>query len=99
MGEKTELKLYLAGSGEHAEEVLTLLKEALQAVVDGNYELQVVDLLKNPDYGVHDKVFCTPTLLLRSGNLECRMLGLIKYPEELARLLCSVEANMEAAEE
>lgn len=69
------LKLYLAGSSKHSTDAVVAVKEILEGVLKGNFELEVVDVLKNPEHAVADEVIATPTLLIKTPGPERRTIG------------------------
>ncbi|OQX30180.1 MAG: hypothetical protein B0D96_11645 [Candidatus Sedimenticola endophacoides] len=66
--------LYLAGEAP-AEAVLEAIRQAMQALVDGVYDLDVVNVLEHAEEADAEGVFCTPTLVININGMECRLIG------------------------
>lgn len=61
--EKWAFKYYVAGQTEKSLTAADRLKTCLDDMLKDQYSLEVVDLLLNPELGVTDNIFTTPTLL------------------------------------
>ena len=70
-----ELKLYIVGriskSVKVVEEVVELLKDAL----DGHYDLEVIDIINNPELAEKDGILATPALEKVSPEPVRRIIG------------------------
>ena len=62
MASKIVLKLYITGETPNSRKALKNLQEILAGKLKGAYQLQVVDVLKNPGLAEKDKILATPTL-------------------------------------
>ena len=66
-GEKTEvvweLRLYVAGQTPKAVLSFTNLKKICEEHLKGQYKIEVIDLLQNPQLARGDQIFATPTLV------------------------------------
>lgn len=58
-----ELKLYIVGETRKSMSLLNDLKSTLESALKGDYSLEVVDVLEDPQRAIDDKVFATPTLV------------------------------------
>ena len=60
---KYQLKLYVVSQTPHAIRALENLKQICDTELDGQYELRVIDVLKEPLLAEEDKIIATPTLV------------------------------------
>lgn len=58
-----ELRLYVAGQSPKSVTAFTNLKKLCDAHLAGNYRIEVVDLLKNPQLSIDDQIVAIPTLV------------------------------------
>jgi circadian clock protein KaiB len=61
-GRKYVLRLYVTGETPNSVRAIHNLKELLAGELNGLYELQVVDLMKNPQLAEDEKILATPML-------------------------------------
>lgn len=61
-GRKYKLKLYVTGQTPNSQRAIKNLKEILANELKGMYELEVIDVLKNPHLAEQEKILATPTL-------------------------------------
>lgn len=60
---KILLKLYFAGHNERSEKILANLERLLREELRNQYELTVIDVIKNPQLAESENILATPTLL------------------------------------
>jgi circadian clock protein KaiB len=71
-----QLTLYVSGKTVvRSERTIANLRRILEEEVDGEYELNVCDVLEEPQLAEKDKVLATPTLILRSPPPARRIVG------------------------
>lgn len=58
-----KLRLYVAGQTPRSLAALSNLKRICAKHLDGKYELEVIDLIKNPQLGQGDQILAIPTLV------------------------------------
>lgn len=58
-----KLRLYVAGQTPRSLAALSNLKRICAKHLDGKYELEVVDLIKNPQLAQGDQILAIPTLV------------------------------------
>lgn len=61
-GRKYKLKLYVTGQTPNSLRAIKNLEEILADEMKGMYELEVIDVLKNPQLAEQEKILATPTL-------------------------------------
>jgi circadian clock protein KaiB len=59
------LRLYVAGQTSKSMTALENLKKICEEYLEGRYQIQVVDLLKNPQLASGDQILAVPTLVRR----------------------------------
>jgi circadian clock protein KaiB len=62
-GRYIELRLYVAGQSPKSLAALANLKKFCAEHLDGQYELQVIDLVKTPQLAQNDQILAIPTLV------------------------------------
>ena len=60
---KLKLRLYLTGNTPTSERALINLKELMENELKTQYELEIIDILENPQLAEDEKIIATPTLL------------------------------------
>jgi circadian clock protein KaiB len=58
-----QLRLYVAGQTPRSLAALSNLKRICAEHVDGKYQLEVIDLIKNPQLAQGDQILAIPTLV------------------------------------
>jgi circadian clock protein KaiB len=61
--EKVVLRLYIAGSSDRSTRAIQNAKEICDEHLAGTYELDVVDLFKQPTLAKDDQILAVPTLI------------------------------------
>jgi circadian clock protein KaiB len=62
-GRYMDLRLYVAGQSPKSLAALANLKKFCAEHLDGQYELQVIDLVKTPQLAQNDQILAIPTLV------------------------------------
>jgi circadian clock protein KaiB len=62
-GDEWVLRLYVAGQTPKSINAFKNLKAICENKLDGKYEIEVIDLLVNPQLAGDDQIFATPTLV------------------------------------
>lgn len=63
MGEEIKLKLYVIGESPSARRTMSRLKEIMENNFQGEYTLEVIDLIKRPQLAEEEKIMATPTVV------------------------------------
>ena len=90
-GEKWRLRLYIAGVTPKSVAALENLERICSTHLQGQYSIEVIDLLKKPGLAKGDQIFAIPTLVRRLprpikkiigdlSNTERTMVGLNLLP-------------------
>lgn len=89
------LKLYVTGKTPRAEVAIANLRRICEEELQGRYELQIIDVIENPQLAEDEKILATPTLIKRLplplrrviGDLSDKekvLLGLDVWPESVS---------------
>lgn len=77
------LKLYVAGSSPRATLAIENLKRICESDLSGRYELQIIDVLANPELAEQDKILATPTLIKQLPPPLRRVIGDLSDSEKV----------------
>jgi len=69
------LKLYVTGSNPRAELAVLNLRRICEQELAGKYELQIIDVLENPQLAEDEKILATPTLIKQLPPPLRRVIG------------------------
>ena len=79
------LRLFIAGATDSAEKAKaaleTICADLRSADVSSSVDLQIVDVLADPDLALMDQVFATPTVIRVSPGPSRRLFGDLSSPE------------------
>lgn len=57
------LRLYIAGAAPHSTQALENIRALCSEHVDDDYDLEIVDVLRDPRRALNDGILVTPTLV------------------------------------
>jgi circadian clock protein KaiB len=87
------LRLYVAGASPNSTLAVANLRAALGGVSEHRVELEIVDILEDPDRGLRDAVVLTPMLVRLEPLPERRVLGSLGDRAVLLSVLGLLEAT------
>ena len=70
-----QLRLYVAGQSPKCVTALTNLKQICETHLAGRYEIEVIDLLKNPKLAEGDQILAIPTLVRKLPTPIKKIIG------------------------
>ncbi len=70
-----ELRLYVAGQTPRAVKALDNLKKICEEHLAGDYSIEVIDLLKNPQLARGDQILAVPTLVRKLPEPIKKIIG------------------------
>ena len=73
--EKWELRLYTAGQTPKSLAAIKNLKRVCEEHLAGRYEIEIVDLLKNPRLAKDDQIVAIPTLVRKLPDPVRKIIG------------------------
>jgi len=74
-GEKWELRLYTAGQTPKSLAAIRNLRKVCEEHLAGRYEIEIVDLLKNPRLAKDDQIVAIPTLVRKLPDPVRKIIG------------------------
>lgn len=69
------LKLYVTGKTAKANEAIANLRRICEEELRGQYELQIIDVLEEPQLAEDERILATPTLIKRLPPPLRRVIG------------------------
>jgi circadian clock protein KaiB len=60
---KWMFRLFISGKSPRSDQAIATLEEICQAHLEGDYHVEVVDVIQNPHMAVEENIVVTPTLL------------------------------------
>jgi circadian clock protein KaiB len=70
-----QLRLYVAGQTSKSTTALFNLKRLCETHLAGRYEIEVVDLVKNPTLAANDQILAVPTLVRKLPEPMRKIIG------------------------
>jgi circadian clock protein KaiB len=80
---KYDLRLYVAGQTPRSLQALTNLKRICDEHLDGNYRVEIIDLLKKPQLAAGDQILAIPTLVRTLPKPARRIIGDLSNTERV----------------
>lgn len=93
------LKLFVTGRTKRSQNAVRSVRALLAERPDSGYELQVIDVLENPEAAEADRILATPTLLKEGERGGIRLIGDLSNREQVRELLGLHAADEKPAEE
>lgn len=82
-----KFRLYTAGNTQNSSRALFNLNELCQLHLANRYEIEVVDVFRDPQSAMRDGIRMTPTLLKLSPAPPCRIVGSLSHTNRVLRTL------------
>jgi circadian clock protein KaiB len=89
------LRLYVVGESPNSVAALRHLRALLAAYPSRKVDLEILDLIKHPEWGVRDGVLVTPLMIKLAPAPERRIFGTLKDTDVLVSVLGLAEAVRE----
>ncbi|ACF14815.1 KaiB domain protein [Chloroherpeton thalassium ATCC 35110] len=80
---KFKLTLYITGHTPRSEMAIFNLRNLCENKLSGEYELEIVDVLENPEIAEKERILATPTLMKLSPPPTRRITGDLSDHEKL----------------
>ena len=77
------LRLYVAGHTAKSQAALANLKRVCEEHLAGRYDIEVIDLVKNPKLAAGDQILAIPTLVRRLPSPLKRIIGDLSNTERV----------------
>ena len=81
--ETYQLRLYVAGQTPKSLKAFRNLKQICESHLQGRYEIEVIDLLVNPQLAAGDQILAIPTLVRRLPEPIKKFIGDLSNTERL----------------
>ncbi|XHX75928.1 MAG: circadian clock KaiB family protein [Stenomitos frigidus ULC029] len=81
--EQWELRLYVAGQTPKSVTAFANLKKLCEEHLHGQYRIEVVDLLQNPDLAKQDRILAIPTLVRKLPEPIRQIIGDLSNQEKV----------------
>src|SRR5262245_41525096 len=81
--EKWELRLYVAGQTPKSVAAFANLKRVCEEHLRGRYEIEVIDLLRNPKLAAGDQIVAIPTLVRKLPQPLRKIVGDLRDTERV----------------
>ena len=81
------LKLYIAGDGPNSLAAVANLKAALAQFPAHRVDLEIIDVVTDPERGLRDRIFVTPIVVKVAPPPERRILGNLQNRDILLGVL------------
>jgi circadian clock protein KaiB len=91
-----ELRLYVAGTSPKAITAFENLKRICEEYLSGKYQIEVIDLLKNPQLAQGDQIIAVPTLVRKLPEPMRKIIGDLSNTE---RVLVGLDLKPAKSEE
>jgi circadian clock protein KaiB len=82
-GPTYQLRLYIAGQTPKSLLALTNLKRICETHLSGRYEIEIIDLLQNPQLASGDQILAVPTLVRRLPEPITKIIGDLSNTERV----------------
>lgn len=76
-------RLYVAGQTPKSIAAFANLKKLCEEYLDGQYRIEVIDLLENPKLAKQDQIFAIPTLVRKLPTPLKRIIGDLSNKEKI----------------
>lgn len=83
MSKKYELRLYIAGKTLKSVTALNNLKKYCEEHLKGQYEIEVIDLLEQPQLAEGDQILAIPTLVKKVPEPVRKIIGDLSNQEKV----------------
>jgi circadian clock protein KaiB len=80
---KWELKLYVAGQTAKSLQAYANLKQICEEHLAGEYRIEIIDLLQNPQLAQGDQIFALPTLVRKLPEPVRKIIGDLSNTERV----------------
>jgi circadian clock protein KaiB len=77
------LRLYVTGTSPRTSAAISNLERICQQELDGRYELEIIDVLENPQMAEDEKILATPTLIKQLPPPLRRVIGDLSDKEKV----------------
>ncbi|MEO8383134.1 MAG: circadian clock KaiB family protein [Acidobacteriota bacterium] len=87
MNEHYSFRLYVAGEAPNSLQAIANLTQICETHLSGRYEIEIVDVLADPQGALAESIFMTPTLITDSPYPGRRIVGTLSQVEPILQIL------------
>lgn len=77
------LRIYVAGETEKSRRAIQKLRDICEEHLKGQYEIEVIDLMKNPQLAAGDQIFAIPTVVRKLPPPVKKLIGDLSASEKV----------------
>jgi len=77
------LRLYIAGQTPKSVKAIANLHAICETHLAGKYEIEIIDLMKNPQMGRNDQILAIPTLIRKLPPPLVKIIGDLSHTERV----------------
>lgn len=81
------LKLFIAGDEPNSRIAKEILEELCKKYLHSNYQLEIIDVIKDFKSALEEKVFFAPTLIIETSQFKSRIVGSLNDIEKILDIL------------
>jgi len=81
------LRLFIAGDEPNSKMAEKTLKDICEKYLHGSYKLEIIDVTKDFNISIEEKVFFAPTLIIETPEFKSRIVGSLNDVQKLLELL------------
>lgn len=78
-----ELKIYVAGETDKSRAAIENLRIICDEHMKGRYNIEVIDLMKNPQLAAEDQIFAVPTVIRKLPEPIKKLIGDLSATEKV----------------
>lgn len=78
-----ELRLYVAGQTPKSLEAFSNLKKIAETHLKGQYRIEIIDLMENPELAAGDQILALPTLVRKLPEPVKKIIGTLTDEEKV----------------
>jgi circadian clock protein KaiB len=82
-----KFRLFVAGDAQNSMLAIANLKAICESHPRDRYEIEVVDVLREPLRALRDGIFLTPTLMKVTPSPECKVVGTLSQTQIVVQAL------------
>ena len=90
---KYTFKLYIAGQSPNSTRAIENLKSFCEEVLKKQYEIDVINVIENPQLAVYHNIIATPTLVRETPSPAQRIIGDLSNKEKLMSMLGTLSSS------
>ena len=78
-----QLRIYVAGETDKSRKAIENLRKVCEEHLKGMYEIEVIDLMKQPQLAAKDQIFAVPTIIRKLPEPLRKLIGDMSVSEKV----------------